>query len=588
MKNPLRGVKSRLPSGRTLGAEALAAIPNAISNIPDGMASGILANVGPVNGLYTAFAGPIAGGSLSSTQLMVVSTTSAASLAAGSTLVSLPPEQRPGAMALLTLIAGVIMIAAAIMRLGRYTRFVSHSVMTGFITGVAVNIILGQLPDLAGAPSKGPIALAKAGNIILHPGLIDVPSLAIGVLAIVIMVVLDLTPLAAYGSLVAVIVPTAVVGVAGLESVQRVSDTGGIPRGFPIPSLPDFSHFSVSLLGGGLAVAIIILVQGAGVAESAPNPDGSRSDANRDFLAQGGANALSAFFRGIPAGASVGSTALNISSGARTRASAILSGVWILLVLVFLSSLIGLVAMPTLAALLIVAAVGAIRPAQIMSILRTGLASQIALIVTFIATLLLPVVAAVGLGVALSLLLQLNRESLDLRVVRLIPIGDNHWQEEPPPKALEGHDVVVLDVYGSLLYAGSRSLQSQLPDPGVATRSAVIVRLRGRVELGATFFKVIEDYTSRLHAHDGRVYLTGVGQRLHAQWSQRHWTAPAASAITVIDAGPDLFASTTSAYESAAKWVGESDADASAAAAEPVEQGDGGGEGDASTGSASW
>ena len=129
----------------------------------------------PVHGLYASFAGPLAGGLTSSTRLMVITTTSAAALAAGSAVSGVAADQRPEALFLLTVIAGLVMIAAGLLRLGRYTRFVSHSVMIGFLTGVAVNIICGQLADLTGVDAEGAYALAKAFDVITHPGSIDLP-----------------------------------------------------------------------------------------------------------------------------------------------------------------------------------------------------------------------------------------------------------------------------------------------------------------------------------------------------------------------------------------------------------------------------
>ena len=109
--------------------------------------------------------------------------------------------------------------------------------------------------------------------------------------------------------------------------MARVGDAGQIPRGIPLPQLPDFGLFSFSLVTGALAAAAIVLVQGAGVAEAAPNSDGAPSDINRDIIAQGTANLASGFFRGLPVGGSVGQTALNVSAGGRTRWAAIWSGV---------------------------------------------------------------------------------------------------------------------------------------------------------------------------------------------------------------------------------------------------------------------
>ena len=132
----LRAVRPQRPD---LRADMLAALPGAISRVPDGMAAAVLAGVNPVQGLYASFAGPIAGGLSSNTRLMVITTTSAAALAAGSALQGVPPNDRPAAIPLLVIMVGIVLVAAGIVHLGRYTRFVSYSVMIGFLTGIAVN-----------------------------------------------------------------------------------------------------------------------------------------------------------------------------------------------------------------------------------------------------------------------------------------------------------------------------------------------------------------------------------------------------------------------------------------------------------------
>ena len=253
--------------------------------------------------------------------------------------------------------------------------------------------------------------------------------------AIVILVLLGRTRLGAYSSLIALAVPTVAVVALGADTVQRVSDVGEIPQGLPLPALPQLSELSVDLVSGAFAVAALVLIQGAGVSESAPNPDGSRAEPNRDFLAQGVGNVLSGLFRGQPVGGSVGQTALSVAAGARGRWAAIFAGIWMAIILLAFSGIVGTVAMPTLAAVLIVAAIGSLRTGQLRAIMRTARISQIAVCATFVATLLLPVAAAVGLGVIFALLMQLNREALDLRIVELVPTGHRLVRREAGPPA---------------------------------------------------------------------------------------------------------------------------------------------------------
>jgi SulP family sulfate permease len=547
-----RWVRSIGPERAHLRADIVAGLPGAISSVPDGMAAAVLAGVNPVQGLYASFAGPVAGGLSSNTRMMVITTTSAAALAAGSALQNVAPDQRPEAVPLLVILVGVVLVAAGFVRLGRYTRFVSYSVMIGFLTGISVNIVCGQIADLTGAEAHGAFPLAKAVDVLVHPGRIDLASLLTGLSALAILVALARTRVAAVSALIALVIPTVVVVLASANSVARVGDQGDIPRGIPLPHLPDVRLLSLSMVTGALAIAAIVLVQGAGVAEAAPNPGDARPNQNQDIIAQGAGNLAAGIFRGIAVGGSVGQTALNVAVGGRTRWAAIWSGVWMLVILAIFSGLVAKIAVPTLGAILIFAAIGSLRLGQVGSILRTGRISQVAVITTFAATLFLPVAAAVGIGVALSLLLQLNQEAMDLTVVELVPRDDGRFEERPPPPALTSRHVTVLDVYGSLLYAGSRTLEAHLPDPAGTESPVVVLRLRRRTSLGATFVKVVADYADRLAESDGRLYLSGLEKDLTEQLRRTgHLDGP----VRAFERTPVVGESTQAAYLDAEEWL---------------------------------
>lgn len=547
-----------LPQKRHLRQDIIAGLPGAISSVPDGMAASVLAGVNPAHGLYGSFVGPVAGGFMSSTRLMVVTTTSAAALAAGSALTTYGEDQRSDAMVLLTLLAGGLMIVAALLRLSRYIRFVSYSVMLGFLTGIAVNMVLGQLPDLLGVDAEGSVSATKAWYVVSHLGEIDAASAVCGGAALATLVLLGLTRWSIVSSLVALLIPTVGVLVLGATSVASVDDTSAVPRGLPGLGLPDLSLFSTELVGGAAAVAALVLIQGAGVAEAVPNTDGSRSSTSRDFTAQGVANVAAGLFGGQPVGGSVGQTALNLTAGAASRWAAIWSGLWMGVILLAFSGVVGLVAMPTLAAVLIYAGVGAIKPEELVAVARAGRISVLAMGSTFAAVLVLPVAQAVGVGVIASLIMQLNQEALDLRVVRLKPDAAGGFVETRAPRTVTAGETVVLDAYGSLFYAGTRTLQRHLPTPVAADPAnpadgvggaagqdgpVVVLRLRGRTTLGATFLKVVGDYGRTLHDAGGALYLTGVDPELAAGW-ERDGTVRRLAGVRVVPATPLLGEST--------------------------------------------
>jgi sulfate permease, SulP family len=547
-----RWLRSIRPERAHLRTDLVAGLTGAVSGLPDGMAAAVLAGVNPAQGLYASFTGRIAGGLSSSTRMMVITTTSAAALATGSALQSVPSAQRPAAVPLLVVMVGIVLVAAGIVRLGRYTRFVSHSVMTGFLTGIAVNIVCSQVAGLTGAPAHGDFPLAKALSVLLHPSAIDLAALLTGLSALAILAVLARTRLAVVSPLIALVIPTLVVVLAGAGTVARVGDQGDLPQGIPLPQLPDVKLLSFSMVTGALAIAAIVIVQGAGVAEAVPNPGNARSDPNQDIIAQGVGNLAAGFFRGIPVGGSVGQTALNVAAGGRTRWAAIWSGVWMLVILAVFSGLVAKFTVPALSAILIFAAIGSLRPGEIATILRSGRISQVVVITTFAATLFLPVAAAVGIGVALSLLLQLNQDAMDLTVVELVPRDDGRFEERKPPASLTSFHVTVLDVYGSLLYAGARTLQAHLPDPGGARSPVVVLRLRRRTSLGSTFAMVIADYARQLGGSGGRLYLSGLDSSVTGQLQRSgHVEGP----VRAFEATPVVGESTRAAYLDAEAWL---------------------------------
>jgi sulfate permease, SulP family len=549
-------MKAPMSSWKTvLGQDTVAALINAVVSVPDGLASAALAGVNPVFGLYTSIAAPIGGSALASAQLMQVATTSASALAAAQAIGAYPQAERAPAMLLLVVLTGLALFLFGLLRLGRLVRFVSHAVMTGFLSGVAVVLVLDQLAPLVGARPTGANEVTQFVDLLSRSGKFDWPTVAVGVLTLALAAGLARTRIATFSSLVALVVPSFLVIVAGWHSVSLVSDVSVIPRGIPMPSLPDLALLSPALVGSAFSVAAVIAVQGAGVSEIVENPDGSRINPSRDMLAQGVANVASGLLRGIPAGGSVGQTALNVSVGARTRWAGILSGVWMLLIVLLVPGLVGRVPMTVLAALMILAGLSALDFREARSIWATGGAARWSILATFAATLVLSVPVAVGVGVGLSVVLALASAASDVRIYEVIRLPDGRFAQAEPPASLPSDEVTVLEVVGSLFFAGARTLAESLPSPAGSTRAAVVLRLRGRTSAGATLIEVLDEYADDLAELGGRLYLSGVDERLAAQL-RRAGKLDLDRAVQLVPALDVLGASTLRAVGQASAWLG--------------------------------
>jgi SulP family sulfate permease len=539
-------------SKATLAKDAIAGIPGAVGSVPDGMASGVLVGVSPIYGLYASIMGPIVGGLLSSSALMVVTTTSAAALAAGSTLENIAPAKREGSLFLLVILAGLLMLLAGVFRMGRYVRFVSQPVMLGFLSGVAINVVCSQLSDLTGIRGGTGQPIARAWYVVTNIGSIEIKTVLLGAMAMVCLVAFATTRFRQFGALLAIAIPTVINLVGNLNSA-KVTDLGAIPRGVPLPHLPHLSYLTPNIIVSAFAISVIVLVQGVGVGETVRTPGRQRPDVNRDFIAEGAANMVSGLFRGLPVGGSVSQSALNAAAGAKTRWAAIFSGVWLLIVVVLLSKVIGEVVVASLAGLLIVAAVQSLRPKEIQAAWSVGRSAWISFGVTFLATLAFPIAEAVGLGVIVSLLMQLNQEALDLKLVALTVV-DGVLFEGAPPSRLPSNETTILDVYGSLFYAGSRTLQSRLPKPDGAVNPVVVLRMRGRGLPPTTFYFVISAYANALAERGGKLFLSGVDPKLHERFNSINESEVLGN-YKIVEARDAMGASTLEAYDLGNAWI---------------------------------
>jgi len=273
-----------------------------------------------------------------------------------------------------------------------------------------------------------------------------------------------------------------------------------------------------SLLAPALSLAIIGLIQGAGISQSYVNPDGRYPNPSRDFIAQGAANVAAGVFRGMPVGGSVSATALIVNAGARTRFANIFAGVVIALITLLFTGAVGRLAMPSLAGLLIVIGFRTLKPVSVMMVWRTGNIQRVVMVITFVLVLIIPLEYAVLAGVALSVVLYTVRQSNRVAVKEwklkqgVLPL------EQDPPATVLPYSITVLVPYGSLFYAAAPVLEDKLPTIDEKTQHAVVIlNLRGRDELGSTFMKMVERYAADLREHESRLMLAEVDPSVREQ-----------------------------------------------------------------------
>jgi SulP family sulfate permease len=449
-------------------------------------------------------------------------------------------------------VAGAFQFALGLLGLGMLTKFVSNSVMVGFLTGISALIIMGQLWDLTGYEGEGGSKLEKTAQLLANLRDVDPATTAFGIGSLVLMVLLSRTKLSSYNLLIALVAALAVAWIGGFDSVILVSSLGEIPQSLPSFNLPTFSLIPEMLLAG-IAVGAVGLLQAAGVAQAYPNPDGSDNDDSRDFVGQGAANIACSCFNGMAGGGSLSGTALNVGAGARTRWACVLQAVVVMVLVLVFGGLLGRIPMAGLAALLIYSAALSIKLPAITMVSRTSWTSVAGMLVTFLATLVMPLQQAVMVGIALASILFLYRASVDVRVHQMRVDGGRLIVSDPPSE-LQSDAVTVLDVVGNLFYAGSRTLSKILPDPKQSRHAGVVLRLRNQSEIGSTFFKVISKYADDLRARDGVLLLAGIDPAVKDRM-QRAGQLDLIGADRIFLADSVIGESTTDALRSGEEWL---------------------------------
>jgi len=538
----------------TVASDVRAGVTLGVESIPDGLASGLLAGVNPAYGLYAYLVGTAAGALATSSVFMSVQATGAMSVIVADVPILHSGAQATTALFTLSVLTGVVMLLLGLLRLGTLVRFVPNAVLTGFVNAVAVNIVLGQLSNLTGWSSSAGNRVTRSIDTLLHPGQWSWASVLVGVATVVLILVLERTPVGALGLVVAVVVTSGGTALLGLDGVTTLDDVAQVPSTLPSFSMPDLS-LAGSLLVPALSLALVGLVQGAGISNSVPNPDGRYPDPSGDFRGQGVANIAAGLFQGMPVGGSMSATAIVTSAGARSRLANLAAGVVMAVLILVLGSTLGHIAMPALAGLLVLIGVRAFRLDNVLDVWRTGPTQATTMAVTFALTLLIPLQYAVLVGVGLSILLYVFAQSSKVTLTSWTVDEQGRMIEGPVPPELPPHEVVVLQPYGSLFFAAAPVLETQLPQATASsTGSVVILRLRGKQELGSTFIAVVRRYRAQLDAAGSRLYLAGVSDRVRRQLDATRATDELGEDAVFL-ATPAVHESVQAAVAHAEDWV---------------------------------
>jgi SulP family sulfate permease len=525
---------------RTIKDDAVAGIVLGVESVPDGLAGGLLAGVNPVFGLYAYMYGTFTGGLFTSSSFMAVQATGAMAIVVAD-IGAVQGDDTASVLFMLSILTGIMMLVAGFLKAGSILRFVSNAVMVGFINAVGINIVLGQLDNFTGYEAQGANRVARAFNTLFNLGQAHWPTIAVGVGTIALIVVLRRTRLGPLGMVLAIIIGSAVPALLGSE-VATLSSIADIPRALPLITMPDLGSIP-SLIIPAFSLAFIGLVQGAGISSNFVNPDGEYPDASRDFIGQGAANVVAGLFQGMPVGGSMSASSLVKEAGAKSRVALLIAGVVMGVVILVFGSVVGYIAMPALAGLLMTVGYGTVKPRTVKAVWKTGNTQATVMAVTFILTMVIALQYAVLVGVGISMILYIIKQSNRITVKQRIIDKDGNTREVAAPDEVPTNEVIMLQPYGSLFFASAPVFEDALPTvTSKTTNSVVILRLRGREDLGSTFTDVLLRYAETLDDAASKLVIVADSANVHEQLD--------VARVTRVVGEKNIYASS--------KWVGES------------------------------
>ncbi len=510
---------SRFPAlARPRFRDVIAGLVTGLFSIPEGMAYASIGGFNPVAGLYSGIVSTIVGSLLARTVLMVTTLTSALALTSQSVLsaAGLDPTD-PSNIAALVLVAGAVMLLFGLLRFGAMMNFVSNAVMTGFTTGIALQIIAGVIHDATGYKPDSHNTIGKFIDAFAHIGSwLQAPCLVAVATVAVWAVFHFIKPLEAFATLIALVVVTAAVAVLAVD-VETVGDIASIPNALPPLEVPNFAAMP-ELLAGGLAVALVGLAQAAGISAAVPNPDGTRPNTNKDFVAQGAANVAGGFFGALPTGGSLSRTGVAVSAGAQTRWAGIFAGIWLAALVLVAGSLAELIPMPVIGGLIMVIGVELVagRWTDIKLVLRTAPLSAVAMLITFAATTELPLHTAILIGAITSLVLYCVKAAQSAQLIALVPIDDG-WQRAPVPDQLPSNEVTVLHYAGIGLFAEVPRIDEEWPRVADSHNAVVVLSMAALPDVPSSkVINALSKWATDLQRHGGRLIIAGVSPKAEA------------------------------------------------------------------------
>jgi sulfate permease, SulP family len=523
--------------------DLVAGLTVAAISLPQGMAYALLAGVDPRYGLYSAILVTAVASIFGSSSHLINGPTSAISLVVFSALSIFDPDQRveaAEAMFLLGAMVGAIQILIAVFRLGDLTRYISESVILGFMSAAALLLAIGQISNALGVRDKGTgaqhvlyrlwLTLTTGDPINIKAVAAALATLALALLFRRLVRRYNLPQFDMLAVLIIVSVGVYLAGwtIPGLGGKTAISVAGSVPSSLPTPHIPAVKlSWAADLASDSLAIAFLGLLEALAIAKSIANKTRQQLDFNQQILAEGLANLAGGFFQCLPGSGSLSRSAINFQAGAATRVSGLLTAGFVAIAVLSLAPLARYVPKPALAALLLLTAARLIDLKRVAYTIRASRMDAGVAVATALAALAFGLDQAILIGVGLSIVLFVPRAA-KLKAVELV-VDEHQVVREKLPTDSANVGFLLYDLEGELFFGAApeldrtfKQIERRAHEGGVRH---VLLRLKRVRNPDVVSLERLEHFLKETQAEGIVVWLAGLQPDLIASFRRLNFGA---------------------------------------------------------------
>lgn len=459
--------------------DVIAGIIVAIIALPLSIALALASGVTPEQGIYTAIIAGFVTSFLGGSRVQIAGPTAAfATIVAG----IVAKNGMPG-LTVATIMAGIMLILMGLCRFGSLIKYIPYTITTGFTSGIAITILIGQLKDFFGITfENAPIeTMDKLKEVVHCFSTINLQALLIGAISLAILIIWPKINKVIPGSLIAVIVAAAIVKISGIH-VNTIGDLYEISSKLPSLAIPSGVNFEMvkNLLPDAFTIAILAGIESLLSCVVSDGMIGSRHRSNMELVAQGAGNIASGMFGGIPATGAIARTAANVKNGGRTPIAGMVHSITLVLILVVLMPYASMIPMPTIAAILFIVAYNMSEWREFIGIIKTSPKSDIlVLLTTFVLTVVFDLVLAIGVGMVLAAMLFMRRMA-DVTDVQSWKYVDDDYDEDSDDDNIRlkivPKNTFVYEINGPMFFGASDKIMRLVSHTDA---DVVILRMRG-------------------------------------------------------------------------------------------------------------